>query len=124
MMGTPVVAAATGGLIHQVVDDGRHPNQATGLLYEHACHGSITDQGLQWQQILGSPTAAARMHSGLYVSLVNGLTTALQQAIELFRNRPTDYGRMLGRLYDQALKFSWEKSAAEYSALYDRASAD
>jgi glycogen synthase len=124
LMGTPVVAAATGGLIQQVVDYRRHPDQATGLLYEHACHGSIIDQGLQWEQILDSPTAAARMHSGLYVSLVNGLTTALQQASELFRNRPADYGQMLGRLYDQALKFSWDKSAAEYSALYARASAD
>lgn len=124
LMGTPVVAAATGGLIQQVVDDGRYSDQATGLLYEHARHGSIIDQGTQWRQILDSSTAATRMHSGLYVSLVNGLTTALHRAMDLFRHRPTDYGRMLGRLYDQSLKFSWDRSAAEYTAWYDRASAD
>ncbi len=124
LRGTPVVAAATGGLIQQVVDHGRNPSQATGILYEPACRGSIIDLGSQWQQILESPTAAGRMHSRLYVSLVNGLTTALHQALDLFRNRPAEYGRMLGRLYDQALTFSWDRSAAEYTAWYDRASAD
>jgi glycogen synthase len=121
LMGTPVVAAATGGLIQQVVDDGQRPQQATGLLFGHAYQGSVIEQGIQWRQILEAPAPAYRMHSGLYVSLVNGLTTALEQASSLYRERRSDYGRMLGRLYDQALRFTWEKAAAEYTAWYDRA---
>jgi glycogen synthase len=121
LMGTPVVASATGGLIQQVIDYGRQPQQATGFLFDHAYQGSVAEQGEQWRQILDSPTPASRMHSGLYASLVNGLTSALQQAIDVYRHRPSDYGRMLARLYDQAVQFTWEKAAAEYTALYDHA---
>ena len=121
LMGTPVVAAATGGLTQQVVDYGRQPQQATGLLFGHAYQASVVEQGDQWRQILDAPAPARRMHSGLYVSLVNGLTTALEEATSLYCDRRSEYGRMLGRLYDQALRFTWEKAAAEYTAWYDHA---
>jgi glycogen synthase len=122
LMGTPVVAHATGGLLQQVTDYGRHPEQATGLLFRDNFAGSPREQGRQWRQIQLETNPAARMHSALYVSLVNGLAAALQQARDLYRDRPEDYGRMLSRLYDQARKFTWEKAAAEYSAIYDVAS--
>ncbi|MCL4203078.1 MAG: glycogen/starch synthase [Pirellulaceae bacterium] len=122
LSGTPVVAAATGGLVQQVIDHDRQPQRATGFLFGHAYPSSAVEQGEQWRQILDAPNPASRMHSGLYASLVNGLTSALREAIDVYRNRPSDYGRMLARLYDQAVQFTWEKAAAEYTALYDHAS--
>jgi glycogen synthase len=122
LMGTPVVAAATGGLIQQVVDYRRQPHRATGLLFGHVYQGSVVEQGAEWRRIMDASVPAARMHSALYVSLVNGLTEALGQAIDLYRDRRAEYGRMLGRLYSQAMQFTWEKAAAEYTAWYDRAS--
>jgi glycogen synthase len=122
LSGTPVVAAATGGLTQQVIDHGRQPQRATGFLFGHAYPSSAVEQGEQWRQILDAPNPASRMYSGLYASLVNGLTSALREAIDVYRNRPSDYGRMLARLYDQAVQFTWEKAAAEYTALYDHAS--
>ncbi len=121
LMGTPVVAHATGGLIQQVIDYHQSPAQATGLLFRHAFAASSSERGAQWRQIMLQLDPLARMHSALYVSLVNGLATALQQASDLYRNRPADYGRMLSRLYDQATRFTWEKAAAEYGAIYDMA---
>ena len=122
LMGTPVVAHATGGLIQQVVDLAGAPQHATGILFRDQWAADRLERGRQWRRIMREQEPDQRMRHPLYVSLVNGLASALEQAIALHRDRPSDYGRMLSRLYDQARKFSWEKAAAEYTAIYDRAS--
>jgi glycosyltransferase involved in cell wall biosynthesis len=122
LRGTPVVAHATGGLIQQVVDLTDDPQHATGILFRDRLAAGPIDRGRQWRRILLEDEPAERIRCPLYVSLVNGLTSALEQAIDLHQHRRLDYGRMLAHLYDQARKFSWEKAAAEYTAIYDRAS--
>lgn len=124
LKGTPVVAHATGGLIQQVVDLASDPQRATGILFRATIEDEAAEAGRQWRTIMAEGDPAARMRSRQYVALVNGLVTALQQAADVYGCRHQAYGRMLARLYDQALRFSWEKAAAEYTRIYEKASGE
>ena len=121
LAGTPVVAHATGGLIQQVVDVREHPDQATGILYRAQDAGTVEQQGRQWRAILESADPGHRGHYPLYVSLVQELAAALAAARDVYGRDPQAYGRMLSRLYPQALQFDWHRAAAEYGAIYDAA---
>jgi glycogen synthase len=129
LQGTPVVAHATGGLIQQVVDWHACPQRATGFLFraQAELQAEQTEQGrlaagVQWHDIQRAETPAARMTCPLYVSLVNALTYALEDAIRLYQADVVGYGRVLANLHEQAVQFTWEQAAAEYNALYDLAS--
>lgn len=119
--GTPVVAHATGGLIQQVVDVRENPAQGTGILYRAQDVGTLEQQGRQWRAILESADPDHRGHYPLYVSLVQELAAALHAAGEIYQHDRQAYGRMLLRLYPQALQFDWGRAAAEYGAIYDAA---
>ncbi len=121
LQGSPVVAHATGGLVQQVVDARLNPAEATGILYRLPEAGTAEQQGRQWRAVLDSPDPASRMHFPLYVSLVRELAAALTEAIRIFQNDSPLYGHMLSRLYPQAMKFHWERAAAEYGQIYDAA---
>lgn len=121
LQGSPVVAHATGGLVHQVVAVREDPEQATGILYRPQTVGTAEQQGRQWRAILEAPEPASRMHFPLYVSLVRGLAAALEEAARIFETEPQQYGRMLANLYPQALKFDWDRAAAKYGQVFDTA---
>jgi glycogen synthase len=122
LQGSPVVAHATGGLVQQVVDVRQNPAEATGILYRPHVTGTAEQQGRQWRAILESPTPALRMRYPLYVSMVQELAAALAEATRIYQTDETQYGRMLSTLYPQAMKFDWDRAAAEYGAIYDAAS--
>lgn len=119
--GSPVVAHATGGLIQQVVDARENPAEATGVLYQVQGVGTAEQQGRQWRAILESADPESRMHYPLYVSLVHELAAGLATAIGIYQQDRQAYGRMLSRLYPQAMTFDWNRAAAEYGAIYDAA---
>jgi glycogen synthase len=121
LQGSPVVAHATGGLVQQVIDARQNPAEATGILYRPQEVGTAEQQGRQWRAVLDSPDPASRMHFPLYVSLVQGLTAALTEAVRIFQNDTQLYGQMLARLYPQAMQFNWDRAAAEYGQIYDAA---
>ena len=119
LMGTPVVAHATGGLVQQVCDFDADPKGATGVLFRSSFRADDEELGRQWKAILESPDPGQRMRSPLYASLVHALIGALERAAEIHRNHSAEYGRMLANLYDQATRFSWEIAADGYGHLYD-----
>lgn len=121
LLGSPVVAQATGGLVEQVVDVRDDPANATGILYRPQGTCTAEQQGLQWRAILETAEPGNRMHYPLYVSLVHELVASLNAASDVYQRDQQAYGRMLARLYPQAMKFDWNRAAAEYGAIYDAA---
>jgi starch synthase len=122
LRGTPVVAHATGGLVQQVVDFDADRERATGVLFaSRHSESSERELGLAWRRLLTAALPQERVASPLYSSLVDGLARAMRRASEVYRQDPVGYGQMLAHLYDQAMRFSWDKSAEEYAALYDAA---
>lgn len=122
LKGTPVVARATGGLVHQVVDIQRDRRRATGVLYrEEPPEATEEELGLLWRELLHCGEPLARCENPLYIALVEALTQALRQAIQIYQQDPDGYAGMLANLHAQALQFSWSKAAAEYGVLYDLA---
>jgi len=121
LQGSPVVAHATGGLVQQVVDARDNPAEATGILYRVQETGTAEQEGRQWRAILECADPENRMHYPLYVSLVHELAAALTTAAGIYQLDQQMYGRMLSRLYPQAMRFDWNRAAAEYGAIYDAA---
>jgi len=53
--------------------------------------------------------------------MVNELVSTLTHASEVYRNDSHQYASMLANLHVQAQEFSWEKTIAEYQAVYELA---
>jgi glycosyltransferase involved in cell wall biosynthesis len=119
LRGTPVVARATGGLTSQVADYRRDRDRATGILFRERL--PLTPG---WPSLLQAATPVERVALPLYGFLVESLADALEEAIELWRSKPGDYGRMLANLHSKAASFSRERAAKAYTALYELACAD
>ncbi len=116
LQGTPVVARATGGLRQQVNDYHQHPEQATGLLFRE--DPPLPPTGSHWREMLSFGTPEARMTVPLYGSMVSTLAATLIEAIDLYRWRPSAYGRMLTNLFEKSQEFSWSRAQREYAAVY------
>ncbi|MCL2183124.1 MAG: glycogen/starch synthase [Chitinispirillia bacterium] len=116
MLGTPVVARATGGLQVQVRPYGACPpydTGATGILYREE-----GDEG--WKEILESPVAG-RVKVPLYQSMVDAALGALSAAEAVFAD-PDLYGRMVVNGMDSLRSFSWDAAVCKYRRVYDAAS--
>jgi glycogen synthase len=122
LKGTPGIAHATGGLVQQVRDVRSDPDGGTGLLYRPTCPAHVADQlGAYWDHLLDCATPEARGENPLYHALAEALAETVREAIRISVEDTECYGRMLANLYDQALQFSWEAAARQYTAWYDAA---
>lgn len=111
--GTPVIARATGGLRQQVLDG------QTGLLFREDSD-RIPNLGEQWKRIQGATSPDDRRGIPLYEAVVEGLRAVLEEAVAIHRDEKR-YAGMLTGLFDQACRFSWERAADQYLALYEQA---
>jgi glycosyltransferase involved in cell wall biosynthesis len=115
LVGTPVVARATGGLVQQVTDIDTDPQSGTGVLFRE--HGDASG----WRAVQTAATPAQRMTVPIYGAMVAALAAALTRAADIYRAEPALYGRMLAAGYPMAEQFSWERTATEYQRVYEMA---
>jgi len=119
--GTPVIAHAVGGLVQQVIDHGRTPLDATGLLYFPQSCGEPREV-LEAQYIAAHRAPPKpRLSVPVYKRECEALQLAVLDAIDIFQNEPEDYGRMLGNLADMLTELGWKKPVQDYLRWYDRA---
>lgn len=137
--GTVAIGRATGGLIQQIVplrgiksfnravkrlssgwyDAGAKP---TGILFHE--DDKIESEAADWHHINGSKYQTGgehpdrieqRMLCKLFQSMVDALESAINDAIDIYRNQPETYYNMLINGIDHIQRnFSWEKAAKEY----------
>jgi glycogen synthase len=117
LSGTPVIARATGGLVQQIVDVRQDQKNGTGLLFRETTGPAAGE----WRQIQTTHNPQERMAFPCYQSMVNELVSTLTHASEVYRNDSHQYASMLANLHVQAQEFSWEKTIAEYQAVYELA---
>jgi len=114
LSGTPVVCRATGGLLQQVVDADEEPEEGTGLLFRE----SVAADGPAWTAIQSAATPKERVVSQSYGSMVAACAESLRRAIEIYRDQPIVYARMLANLYNQTAHFSWDQTIRRYEDVY------
>jgi glycosyltransferase involved in cell wall biosynthesis len=119
-MGTPAIARRTGGLPTQLIYS--ETGETAGILYRELAPLDVNDQ-TAWREIEEAPTPEARMDSKLYVSMVDALVRAIEEAVEIRQNQPERYSRMLALTTEQvsAPVFSAERFGSNYWRLYKRA---
>ena len=117
LLGTPVVARGTGGLMQQVIDVDLDCEHGTGLLY---CEPAATNDA-DWVALQQAENPDSRMSVPVYGTMVAALAAALTRAGDIYRAEPATYGRMLANLFDQCQQFSWTRAASEYQRVYELA---
>jgi len=119
-MGTPAIARRTGGLPTQLIYS--ETGETAGILYRELAPLDVNDQ-TAWREIEEAPTPEARMDSKLYVSMVDALVRAIEEAVEIRQNQPERHSRMLALTPEQvsAPVFSAERFGSNYWRLYKRA---
>lgn len=120
VLGTPVVARATGGLINQVRDLNQDPETATGILFRERNHQGL-DPAESWLQIQRADNPLDRQRNPMYSNMVTSLAVALTEACATYRVHDSRYGQILSNLPEMASTFSWENAAASYGRVYKQA---
>lgn len=140
VVGTPVVARATGGLVQQVApypsrcstDEVRrlaaqfHTSQdpPTGFLFrETDMPPDVLESG--WRKILTcgywplGDRLDDRRGTPLFDAMVKAATQAFLDAIDLYRNRQVDYANMIFQGFQMLDRFSWETAVQKYQNVFD-----
>lgn len=144
LVGTPVIARATGGLVQQIAPypagslslaarrlaDRFHPRQAppSGFLFREPDlpHDDVL---AGWQKIVDcaylrseprGDRIADRRGTLLFEAMVQEAAWALQDAIHLYTHDPEGYARMIFQGFEMLKLFSWDRSVREYQRVYDR----
>jgi glycosyltransferase involved in cell wall biosynthesis len=117
LQGTPVVARASGGLVQQVADVETSPTSATGILFREAFEPGPNS----WSELLEKESPKDRRETKLYCSMVDSLKAVILQAVDICREKPDIYGKMLTNVFNAALAFSWDRAAEEYETIYSQA---
>jgi hypothetical protein len=68
------------------------------------------------------PDPAARASTALFRAQAAALGEALAGAAALYRDRPSDYGRLIANLPAMCHALDWGRSVRDYRAWYDAAS--
>lgn len=144
LVGTPVIARATGGLVQQVAPypagslslaarrlaDRFHPRQAppSGFLFREP-DLPYAEVIAGWQKIVDcaylrseprGDRVADRRGTPLFEAMVQEAAWALQDAIDFFSRDPLGYARMIANGFEMLNLFSWDRSVREYQRVYDR----
>ena len=118
---TPVIARATGGLVQQVIDFGISPSDATGFLYRESVPAARAWQETQQRAMQGAVDPAARARTALFRAQAAALRDAIVVAADLYRDRRSDYGRLIANLPEMCRVLDWGRSVGDYRAWYDSA---
>ncbi len=118
---TPVIARATGGLVQQVIDFEVSPEDATGFLYRESVPAGRAWQEAQQRAMQGAAGPAARAATALFRAQAAALRDEIVVAADLYRNRRSDYGRLVANLPAMCQVLDWERSVGDYRAWYDSA---
>ncbi len=125
---TPVIARATGGLWAQVNSftncdipsylhssaKNRGDNQKpTGFLFKEKYSGNAGD----WRSIMSLP-CENRIDNPLYESMVNEATIAINEAVEIYKDKKIYYDLIING-EDKVSSFDWEISVRKYKELYN-----
>jgi glycogen synthase len=119
---TPVIARATGGLVQQVIDFGVSPKDSTGFLYRETVPADRAWQEAAQRAMLGKLDPATRARTALFRAQAAALGEALASAAALYRDHPSDYGRLIANLPAMCHVLDWGRSVRDYLAWYDSAS--
>ena len=111
--GTVTIARHTGGLVNQVV------NGKTGFLFREKSSSYSLNNIRNFAAYSGN--YRLRKDNPWVGDMVDALESTLRKAIALYRESRDDYHRMILRSFEKAAEFSWEKNAAEYRQLYQKA---
>jgi glycogen synthase len=132
--GTPVIARATGGLWVQV--ESAHPvtppqfygsvlsrspadpRDVTGILYREEY--PLASSEIEWARLCALPVSR-RERSPLFESIVQAAHTALENAVELYKDRAA-YSSMITCGLNSLETFDWNFAIAKYRKVYDMAS--
>jgi probable addiction module antidote protein len=119
-MGTPVIARAVGGLPRQLVHE--ESGDYCGLLYRENVPAEVDDR-TSWPEIENAKSPSERLNSKLYNAMTDALVAKIGEAVDIRRNQPEKYARMLARTTQQVQDpfFSAERFADDYWALYHQA---
>jgi glycogen synthase len=119
--GTPVIARGTGGLVQQVIDYNIDPKGASGILYAENPTSSYEEQEEEWRRIQRTIEPEKRMDVRLYRQQLISLTTAIAQAVHIYKYDKAAYGQLLANLPEMHQRLSWQRSVADYRSWYDKA---
>ncbi len=139
VVGTPVIARATGGLVQQVVPYparcySESVRQSTNHFHEDHCHPSgflfrepdLSEDDFKtgWQTIVDcaywphGDRLAERMTTRLFRAMVDEASIALLDAIDLYTNHPLNYAAMIQQGFQMAASFSWDMTVRNYQKLF------
>ena len=119
---TPVIARATGGLVQQVIDYGISPADATGILYRESVPASRDWQAAEQKAMQQAIDPVRRAETPLAGAQARALRESIVAAAGLYRDRRSDYGRLLANLPAMCRILDWARSVRDYRAWYDAAS--
>lgn len=120
---TPVIARATGGLVQQVVDYGTSLTEATGILYRESVPADRRWQEAEQRAMQRAIDPKVRQATALFKAQTRALAGAIAAAVELYRDRRADYGRLLANLPAMCQRLDWGRSVQDYRLWYDSACA-
>ena len=143
VVGTPVVARATGGLVQQVcpypstcftpsvrrLAESYHASvdEASGFLFRES-DLPLRQVVAGWRKIVAcsywpnGDRVEDRIGTPIFDSLVEQAAQALRDAIDLYSNQPVNYARMIFNGVKMLDRFSWESSVREYGKILDTSS--
>jgi glycogen synthase len=119
--GTPVIARATGGLVQQVIDYNIDPKGASGILYVEHPTNSYEGQEEESRRIQRTIEPERRVDVRLYRQQLIALTTAIAQAVYIYKYDKPAYGQILANLPQMHQRLSWQRSVTDYRLWYDKA---
>ena len=142
LAGMPVVARATGGLVQQVIPYpsaalSRQGRQVAALFHERSAEPTgflfrepaVPDVVHDWQRIVDcaywqqnpkGDRIEDRRGIPLFDAMVQRAAWALQDAIDLYTQDQTCYGRMIYHGTKMLDSFRWDQAIEQYRRLYDR----
>ena len=110
--GTPNIARSTGGLVDQIV------HGENGFLFRE--RPDVYDVPRISDFMSAADRVQRRKSNEWALDMASTLYETLTEAAALYRHRRHDYHLAILNGFAKAQTFSWEKNAAEYSAIYEK----
>jgi glycogen synthase len=108
--GTVNIGRATGGLVDQI-------DSECGFLYrEDAVFHTLKNVKAF---VDSSDLMQARKTNPWMLSMADNLYAVIKKAVDIYRNHPDDYYRMIINGFKKVRTFSWESSAKKYYRIYE-----
>jgi hypothetical protein len=104
-----------------VLDYNIDPKGASGILYVEHPTSSYEEQEEEWRRIQRTIEPERRVEVRLYRQQLIALTTAIAQAVHIYKYDKAAYGQILANLPQMHQRLSWQRSVTDYRSWYDKA---